>query len=397
MQVTTALNKIAALPNRVKVIQGGQGASKTFSIMMLAVNHCFTEPGRLFTVVAESMPKQKRGAIRDFKAIMQGAELWDRSSWNSTESTYNFPNGSIMEFVSGDKPDKFRGARRTDLFINEAESVSFELYQQTSARTSGNVFIDYNPSHEFWVHEHIIGNDDTDFLILTYRDNEAIPEAEKKFIENMKAKADMEEEQGYYSNWYDVYGLGQLGTLQGAVITNWTQVDQAEFDKAWNEGKHNANGLDFGFTIDPAGLVKFVYYDGAIWLDELIYETGLTNQDICDSMRRIGIPGHEEIIADSAEPKSIEEISRQGFFIMPSVKGPDSLRYGIGILRQYPIRVTKNSVNLIKELRSYVWQEKDGKKLSKPIDAYNHLIDAARYVASIKLGTPQTQWHDTLT
>ncbi len=370
-QKTTAQSKIAALRKRNRVVQGGTSSSKTFSIIPLLIAYAVQTPGAEISIVSESIPHLRRGAIRDFLKIMG----WIGNSlvpWNKTTLTYHFQNGAFIEFFSADQSDKLRGARRDVLFVNEANNINWEAFHQMSIRTRKFTYIDYNPTQEFWAHTELIPREDTDFIILTYKDNEALEPAIVKEIEQAQFKTDP-----YWVNWWKVYGLGEMGSLQGVVFSNWEQCDK--MPESW---KWKTFGVDWGYTNDPTAIVEVCQYDGKIWVNEILYKKGLNNADIAGKVSGFR---NQEFIADSAEPKSIEDMRRHGFRIRPCSKGRDSVRAGIDKMQQQPIMVTSNSVNLIKELRSYVWAtDKTGKQTGEPMDNFNHAIDALRYVVMEK-------------
>jgi phage terminase large subunit len=376
---TTAVNKVRELKRFVKGVQGGSSASKTYSILAVEIDHCTKNPYTETSVVAESIPHLKRGAMRDFMKIMTVTGRFNAARWNATDFRYKFANGSYIEFFSADDDSKLRGARRDRLYMNEANNLSFHAYTELAARTKQSVILDWNPVNEFWFHSELMHDEDVDFLILTYKDNEACPKSARDFIEKARVKAETSE---YWANWYKVYGLGQVGTLQGAIYEDFEVVEGIDVSRA----KFVALGLDWGFSNDPTALVAIYRQGDCLLIQELLYSTGLTNQDIADKLRTLGITRAWEIIADSAEPKSIEEIYRLGFNIKPAEKGPDSVRNGIDILKRFKLQVTKDSTNLIKELRSYTWAtDKEGKNTGVPIDSFNHACDAMRYVALNKL------------
>jgi phage terminase large subunit len=376
---TTAIKKIRAMQARKKVIQGGTSASKTFGILAVLIDHAAKHPKSEISVVSESVPHLRRGAIKDFAKIMQWTHRWVPDRWNKTLLQYNFANGSTIEFFSADSEARLRGARRQILYINEANNIDFDSYYQLAIRTSQEIFIDFNPTHEFWAHTEVLPETDAEFLILTYQDNEALPDTIRNDIELNRAKA---ETSAYWANWWKVYGMGQVGTLQGAIYEDFEVVEGIDVSRA----KFVALGLDWGFSNDPTALVAIYRQGDCLLIQELLYATGLTNQDIADKLRSLGITRAWEIVADSAEPKSIEEIYRLGFNIKPAEKGPDSVRNGIDILKRFKLQVTKDSTNLIKELRSYTWAtDKEGKNTGVPIDSFNHACDAMRYVALNKL------------
>lgn len=376
---TTAINKILKLKKRIKIIQGGTSAGKTYGILPILIDKATKTDGLEISVVSESIPHLRRGALKDFIKIMQETNRWITPNFNKSFLKYTFSNGSYIEFFSVEQPDKLRGARRNILYVNEANNIPFEAYNQLAIRTSSEVYLDYNPTHEFYAHTELIPDDDSEFIILTYKDNEALSDSIVKEIEKAKDKGLTSK---YWANWWNVYGLGLVGSLEGVVFSNWETIRQVP-----DNAKILGYGMDFGYSNDPTTLIACYKLDNELIFDEVIYRTGLLNSDIKDLMNSHNV-GQNIIFADSAEPKSIAELKRYGFYIKPTDKGRDSINYGINILQQYNFKVTKRSVNLIKELRSYTWDtSKTGERLNKPIDAFNHGIDAMRYFAMMKLNT----------
>lgn len=375
---TQAVKRIRRMTARKKVIQGGTSAGKTYAILAVLIDIAAKAKTEI-SVVSESIPHLRRGAMKDFVKVMQWTNRWRDEGWNKTLLTYTFANGSTIEFFSADQEAKLRGARRQVLYINEANNIEFEAYHQLAIRTSEAIYIDFNPVSEFWAHTEVLAEQDSELIVLTYRDNEALPATIRDDIEAAQVKAATST---YWANWWKVYGLGEVGSLQGVVFDDWQQVDGIDFAG----DKLVAIGMDWGYTNDPTAVVAVYKRGGAILLHELIYQNGLTNQDIADHLRKLGIGRSWPIIADSAEPKSIEEVHRLGFNIHPATKGADSIRNSIDILKRQPLLVTRESTNLIKELRNYTWDtDKTGASLGVPIDRYNHAIDAVRYVALNKL------------
>jgi phage terminase large subunit len=375
---TTAIKRIRRMTARKKVIQGGTSAGKTYAILAVLI-HIAAKAKTEISVVSESIPHLRRGAMKDFGKVMQWTNRWRDEGWNKTLLTYTFANGSTIEFFSADQEAKLRGARRQVLYINEANNIEFEAYHQLAIRTSEAIYIDFNPVSEFWAHTEVLAEQDSELIVLTYRDNEALPATIRDDIETAQVKAATST---YWANWWKVYGLGEVGSLQGVVFDDWQQVDGIDFAG----DKLVAIGLDWGYTNDPTAVVAVYKRGSAILLHELIYQNGLTNQDIAEHLRKLGIGRSWPIIADSAEPKSIEEVHRLGFNIHPATKGADSIRNSIDILKRQPLLVTRESTNLIKELRNYTWDtDRTGASLGVPIDRYNHAIDAVRYVALNKL------------
>lgn len=364
---------------RKRVVQGGTSAGKTIAVLSVLINRAARIPGSEISVVAESVPHLRRGAIKDFLRIMRITQRFVEERWNMSLLTYRFANGSFIEFFSADSEARLRGARRQVLYLNEANNINFESYYQLAIRTSEEIYIDYNPTAEFWAHTEILGQPDAELLVLTYRDNEALPATIRADIEANRAKAATS---AFWANWWRVYGLGELGTLVGAIFDDFKIVDAIEPSSQ----RFVAFGLDWGYSSDPTALVAVHRSGDNLYVQELLYDYGLTNQDIAQRLRTFNVARSMEIVADSAEPKSIEEVYRMGFNIKPAQKGPDSVRNGIDVLKRFQIHVTKDSTNLIKELRNYAWAtDKNGKNTGAPADAWNHAIDALRYVALNRL------------
>ena len=377
-QRTTATNKVLSLKRRIKIIQGGTSASKTYSILAVLINKAIIQPNLEISVVAESIPHLRRGALKDFLKILKWTNRYDDNQFNKSLLIYQFKNGSVFEFFSADDSSKLRGARRDILYINECNNVPFEAYNELAIRTKKEVYLDFNPANEFWVHNELKDEPDSDFIILTYKDNEALDDSIVQQIEKNREKA---KTSAYWANWWKVYGEGQVGSLEGVVFTNWKQIDVLP-----KEAKLIGIGLDFGYTNDPTAIIEVYNYNGTRIINELVYRTGMLNSDIAKLL-----PNNVTIYADSAEPKSIEEIRRYGKTIKAVTKGKDSINYGIDVMQRNNYLVTSNSGNLIKELRSYCWDtDKQGTRLNKPIDHFNHAIDALRYHEMETLGLNTT-------
>ena len=371
---TTAIKKILNLKKRIKIIQGGTSAGKTFGILPVLIDKAARHEGIEISVVAETIPHLRRGALKDFLKIMKWTGRFFEDRFNKSLLRYEFANGSVIEFFSADDSSKLRGARRDILYINECNNVTFDSYNELAIRTRKEVYLDFNPSNEFWVHKELKDEPDSDFLILTYKDNEALDESIITQIEKNKEKA---KTSSYWANWWKVYGEGQLGMLEGVVFSNWKTIDTIP-----KEAKLLGIGLDFGYTNDPTAIIEIYNYNGQRIVNELVYQTGLLNSDIARML-----PKHVIVYADSSEPKSIDEIKRFGVTIKGVTKGKDSINYGIDVIQRNEYLVTSNSSNLIKELRAYVWDtDKQGNRLNKPIDFNNHAIDAFRYHEMETLG-----------
>ena len=317
----------------------------------------------LTSICSESIPHLKRGAVRDFKNIMQEHKYWRESDWNATDSIYTFETGSQIEFFSTDNGDKLRGARRDRLFINEANNVTFEAFEQLEIRTKDFIFLDWNPSNEFWYYTEIKGKrEDVEEITLTYLDNEAL---DKQIVDALEQRKDRK-------NWWKVYGLGQLGDVESKIYKDWQIIDEMP-----HEARLERYGLDFGYSNDPTSIVAIYYYNGGYILDEITFQKGLSNKQIADILKN---RDKALVVADSAEPKSIDEIYSYGVDIVGAEKGSDSINNGISLVQAQRISVTKRSINIIKEYRNYLWMtDKDGKIINKPDGGFDHTMDALRY------------------
>lgn len=371
---TTAFTKIAALNAPIRVVQGGTSAGKTYSILQYLILYAIKREV-LISIVAESIPVLKRGAYKDFIDIITKMGLYNDSKHNMTDRTYKL-NNSTFEFFSADDSTKLRGSRRDVLFVNECNNVSFEAFQELNIRTKQFTFLDYNPTATFYVHTELIDKDGVDFVVLNYRDNEFLDNKIKEEIESWEIRGITSE---YYANRWKVMGLGLLGIQSGVIYSDWSEIDNLP-----EEAELLGSGLDFGFSTDPTALISVYRYDGEIILDEIIYNKGLLNNQLAkliqSSNAKNGI-----IYADSAEPKTIQELKYYGLYVLPVVKGKDSINYGIQLIQEQKLRVTSRSTNLIKELQNYTWaKDRDGKALNHPIDLWNHALDAVRYFFLMK-------------
>ena len=374
--VTTAIKRLLKLKKRIKVVRGGTSAGKTFGIIPILIDRCTKETDLEISIVSESIPHLRRGALKDFLKIMMDLNRYKSDNFNKSTLKYTFSNGSYIEFFSADQPDRLRGARRTDLYVNECNNITFDAYYQLAIRTSGDIWLDYNPASLFWVDREIIGQEDVDFITLTYKDNEALSETIVQEIEKAKYKTSE-----YWRNWWKVYGLGQIGSLEGVCITEWQEIELPK------EARLLSYGMDFGYTNDPTTLIALYKYNNAYIFDEVIYQKKLLNSDISDLLKANEVT--DIIYADNAEPKSIAELKNYGHTVLPCIKGKDSIVYGINLINQNEIYITSRSKNLINELQSYIWiVDKEGNKVNKPIDAFNHCIDAARYAITSQLDNP---------
>jgi phage terminase large subunit len=359
---------------RIIIEQGGTRSGKTYNIIMwLIFGYCLKQTGKTITICRKTYPSLRSTSMRDFFEILKQYELYSEELHNKSNSEYLL-NGNLVEFISLDQPQKVRGRKRDVLYINEANELYFEDWQQLILRTTERAILDYNPSDEFhFIYDKIKPRDDVDFFITTYRDNPFLDSETIKEIERLK---------NIDNNYWRIYGLGEIGTSNALIFrTN-------ECNSIPDTATFLSYGMDFGFTNDPTTLIEIWKQGDDIYLNELIYQTGLTNRDINEKLKQFEI-GKKEIYADSAEPKSIEELYRFGWNIKPATKGQGSINIGIDMMKRYKINITKNSINMIKEFRNYKWQEdKNGVVLNTPVLMFNHTIDAVRYGLYDKLSRP---------
>lgn len=358
---------------RFLVNQGGTSSGKTYTIMQLLIVLSFSKTRCVITVTGQDLPNLKVGAMRDLDNVIHGsAYLMDWFRHNKSDSTYRGKNGALIEFKSYADAQDAKNGKRDYLFVNEANGIPYEVFWQLQIRTRKQVFIDYNPTARFWVHDKIIGRDDCKLIISDHRNNRFLTEDEHQKIEEIEDK-----------ELWSVYARGLTGKITGLVFTRWDVVDVMP---PLEECKMQGYGMDFGFTNDPTTLVDMRLAHGDLWVDLLMYHTGMTNPDIADECKAQGFTRRQQIIADCAEPKSIAELVALGINVIPSVKGKDSIINGLDILRRYNIHITRRSAPLIEEFKQYKWKVlRNGDTTNDPIDTWNHGIDAMRYVASMRL------------
>lgn len=365
---TTATQRIFALKKRIRAVAGGTSASKTISILVWIIDYCQTPQGRdkLVTVGSESFPHLDKGAMLDFQLIMKDRGYWNDARWNASRHVYTFETGNRLEFSSFDTYGKAHGPRRDVLFINEANNLAYNIVDQLITRTREIVWLDWNPTIEFWFYTEMLGQrEDIDFITLTYKDNEALDLTTIQEIESHRNN----------KAWWQVYGLGQLGVVEGRIYTNWKIIDEIPM-----EARLLRYGLDFGYSNDPTASDAMWKWNDSVIFDEVIHQKGLSNRQIAEVFLNIdkGV-----VIADSAEPKSIDEIKSYGVPIIPSVKGKDSVNQGIQIVQAMNVFVTRRSVNTLKEYRNYLWlTDKDGTIINEPSPIWNHHMDDIRYAAT---------------
>ena len=372
---TVVLQKNLNANTRIVVNQGGTRSSKTYSLAQLIILKALQEQGKVYTICRKTLPALKGTAYRDFFNILEEHNLYNPNNHNKSELTYKL-NKNEIEFISVDMPQKIRGRKRNILWLNEANEFSFEDWVQLSLRTTENIYLDFNPSDPYsWIYDNVMNREDCTFIKSTYLDNPFLPDETIKEIERLR---DLD------SNYWKIYGLGDMEQPKETIFRQFEIANNVPI-----EAQLVAIGMDFGYSNDPTAIAEVYKLNDDLYINELIYSKGLTNQDIAEKLRELNITRQTEIIADSAEPKSIEELHRQNFNIKGAKKGADSINMGIDVLRRFKLHITKNSTNTLNEFKYYKWlTDKNGHIVNKPAtNQQDHIIDAVRYVALNKLMT----------
>ena len=373
IQVNKVYGHLKRSDKKIIVEQGGTRSGKTYNILLWIIfYYCGKNTGKTITITRKTFPAVRSSVMRDFIEILKGSDLYKEENHNKSNHEYML-NGNMIEFISMDQPQKIRGRKRDLAFLNEANELTFEDWQQIVFRTNGRIILDYNPSDTFhWIYDRVIPRDDADFYQTTYKDNPFLDQTIIDEIERLKQTDE---------HYWRVYGLGERGTNRAQVF-QFTTIQQIP-----ETAKFLSFGLDFGFTNDPSALVGCYQEGDNLYFKELLYSTNLTNQDLSREFSKLEIGRYDEIYGDSSEPKSIEELHRMGWNVKPTQKGADSVNAGIDMLKRYKIHIIGS--NLMKEMENYKWlEDKNGNLLNKPEDKYNHLIDALRYGVYNKLSKP---------
>ena len=361
--------------DRIAILQGGTRSGKSYAAIQYLITKALENPGVLISVVRKSFPSLRISAMRDFKTILKEWDLWEENNWYASENSYTFDNGSSIEFLSVQDSERRKGTKRTYLFIDEANELNYEDYFQLSIRTTDKIILAYNPSFptNHWIFQQVLTHPEAKRYITTYQDNPFLDDVLVKEIERLEHTS---------PSYWKVYGLGLEGVVEGLIFDNVEVVDMIP-----ETSELMGYGIDFGYSNDPTALVALWKTEEGILFDEICYMKGLLSNQIANFIRAAYNQwGRKEVIADSSDPRLIEEIFRNGINIKPAVKGPDSILAGIDTMKQYKIFLTKKSENLIDEFYSYTFKkDKNEQFLNEPIDTNNHAIDACRYIAGFKL------------
>jgi len=374
VEVNVVFEHLIDSQSKIVVEQGGTRSGKTYNILLYIIfYYCQKNKGKTVTICRKTFPAVRSSVMRDFTDILKEHNLYNEDDHNKSNSEYTL-NTNLVEFISVDQPQKIRGRKRDLLFINEANELDFEDWQQLVFRTQEKIILDYNPSDEYhWIYDKVLTRDDVEFYKTTYKDNPFLNISIKDEIERLR---DTDEQ------YWQIYGLGEKG-ISKSTIFNYHEVS-----KIPDDAEFVSYGADAGYTNDPSTLVSVYRKDYNLYIKEHLYRTMMTTQDLHNHFKQVGVE-RNIIYFDSAEPRLISELRRMGNNVQPSVKGRDSINAGIDLLKRFKIHITSDSHNAIMEFRNYKWQEdRSGKLLNKPIDKNNHIIDACRYATYSILSRP---------
>ena len=369
---------------RIVILQGGTRSGKSYSAVQFLVVQALQEPNTQISVVRKSFPSLRISTLRDFRSVMRELDIWNENSWYASENVYNFDNGSSIEFLSVQDGERRKGTKRDILFVDEANELSWDDMFQLFIRTTDKVIIAYNPSFptNHWIYSQMLTHPEATRYISTYKDNPFLEDNLIQEIERLELTS---------PSYWKTYGLGLEGMVEGLVFDNVNVVDHIP-----ETAELLGYGVDFGFTNDPTALVSLWKDDDGIYFDEVIYEKGLLANHISNFIRAsYNMYGKKEVIADSSDPRLIEEIFRSGGInIKPAIKGPDSIMSGIDIMKQHRIYLTKSSKNMIDEFYSYTWMKDKNDQLMNQPDgrASDHAIDACRYISSWMLSNKKKNY-----
>lgn len=360
--------------------QGSSRSSKTYNILIWLIVYLLLHPNTRLSIVRATLPALKGSVFIDFKEICYKMGIFDERALNKSELIYTFPNGSWVEFFSTDSEQKIRGRKRDILYCNEANELKYIEWQQLKMRTTRFAIVDYNPSFsdDHWLCA-LNRDPRTYHFVSTYKDN---PFLEQNIIDEIESLREKN------ATLWQVYGLGQQAMIEGLIFTNVEVVDAIPH---WV--KKRGIGMDFGYTNDPTAIVECAVVDNDLYINEIAYQTQMLSSDIIKILKPLNL----KVISESADPRLIQEIANAGVLIYPVQKYQGSIMGGITKMLDMKLKVTRNSVNTLKEFKNYTYQQdKEGSWLNQPIDAFNHAIDAVRYyVLGELLGRIQTK--NTLT
>lgn len=373
IQTSKVFSLLSNSTKRIKSLRGGTRSGKTYNTCIYWIIKYLRSTGRTLTIARQTMPALRASVMRDFFEILDTIGIYDEANHNKTQNEYTL-NGNLVEFIGLNESRRVRGRKRNDLFINEVNETDLESFRQLALRTTDEIIVDYNPSeaHSF-VYDQIETRDDCELFVTNYEDN---PFLEKAVIDEIERLRDADED------YWKVYGLGEIANISNIIFTHWKK--EAKDIPIFGDRYY---GLDFGYN-NPTALVEVTFYDNTLYFRELLYQSKLTNADLIEKLKTFPELDGGTIIADSAEPQRIEEITRAGFYIEPADKAKDSVKKGIDFIKSKPLRIHSDSTNILREIKRYSWKrDKDGNVLDDVVKFDDHALDAARY-ASHKFDLP---------
>jgi len=361
---------------RLLLFQGSARSGKTYNIILWLVIHLLQTPNKTLSIVRKTLPALKGSVLQDLKEILEKVALYEPSRWKKQEGYYTLPNNSVIEWFSTDEEQKLRGRKRDMLFINEANEITRDEYVQLAIRTTETIIMDYNPSDLYsYIYDLIETEDDVFFHKSTYKEN---PFLTKEIIKEIESLQDKDE------NLWRVFGLGERGIATNSVFTKYYEIDEIP------QTKNIFRGLDWGYN-DPTAFIEVRKIDDNIYVKELLYERGLTANDIIYKIQQLNIDPTDDIWCDSARPEIIEDLKRARINAKPVKK--NTILHGIDLIKRHKVYIDKNSTNILDEFKNYKWKKnKDGNILDTPEDKYNHGIDAIRYAMEMS-NKPKPEYH----
>lgn len=375
IQTNVVYKQLLNSEQKIIVQQGGTRSGKTYNVLLFIIfEYCLKQTGKTITICRKTFPSVRATVMRDFITILKQYGLYREEHHNKSNSEYKL-NKNLIEFISVDQPQKIRGRKRDILFINEANELDFEDWQQLVFRTQKKIILDYNPSDEYhWIYDKVLVRDDVEFYKTTYLDN---PFLEKSIVKEIELLRETDEQ------YWQIYGLGLKGMSKSTIFT-YVEVPHIPHD-----AELVSYGADAGYTNDPSTLVSVYKKDHNLYVKEHLYRTMMTTKDLSDHFKEVIENKRSPVYFDAAEPRLIDELRRMGHNIQPSLKGRDSINAGIDLLKRYKIHITSDSDNAIREFRNYKWlEDKTGKLTNKPVDKNNHIIDAVRYATYSIMSRP---------